>query len=361
MDHYQQAAKTLIVIVNWKNPWDTLECLESLLRLDNQGWAALVCDNDSQDGSMEIFKAWSEGKLCVHAATSPLHGQQGAEGPSAVFFEKPGHREQAAPPYPSKSIVFIANDSNAGFAGGNNVGLRLALQQAEAKWVWLLNNDTVAAPASLDWQIQRSERHARPHMIGVTIMEYFQPQEVQYNGGATYNDFTTQVRPIRQSLPAKHDDPARFEHAVEQQISYVSGASMFLPMATLRMLGLMDDRYFLYYEELDWVADHRGKLDLLYAAKAVIYHKEGGTTGGKTVQKIKSRTSEYYAARSRLMYTLKHRRAALLTVIPIQLFALFKRALINRQTENAKIVLKASVDAFKLHWTATRPNKVAAK
>ena len=354
MDNHQQTASTCIVIVNWKNAWDTLECLESVLRLDQRNWVAFVCDNDSQDGSIDIFKKWAERLVCVSTLSPPAGLPQGPSRSDTefnVFFEKPLNpsAEPRVIAYPAKSIVFIENDNNAGFAGGNNVGLKFALSHPEARWVWLLNNDTVVEPSALDWQIKRSQTHARPHMIGVTIMEYYEPQNVQYNGGASYNHFTTQVRPIRQGVPPHGLATANFENEIESQISYISGASMFLPMSTLKIIGLMDDRYFLYYEELDWIADHRATLDLLYASRAVIYHKEGGTTGGKTTQKIKSATSEYYAARSRLMYTLKHRPAALVTVIPIQFFALFKRALINRQIKNAKIVLKASWDAIKIH------------
>ena len=356
-------AETIIVIVNWRNPWDTLECLGSLLAMSHREWTAVVVDNHSGDDSLALFHAWAEGLLCAcQSSADPRLPQslrnRGCANDLMVSFVRSnsdqGHLEEV----PSRqqgyrSIVFVENAVNAGFAGGNNVGLRLALARPEVRWVWLLNNDTVVDPSALTELMAKSQRHPGEQIVGARVMEYFDPGTVQYSGGAQYNQWLASVAPVREvrPSPASPQTDADHERHIEQRLSYIVGASMFMPRTTLMQLGLMDERYFLYYEELDWRCRHEAAVSLKYASRAVVFHKEGGTTGGKTLAPIKSRTAEYFAARARILFALRRKPWLLATLLPLQSAAMVKRLVRDRGFDRARIVFSATVDAVKIALT----------
>lgn len=353
MDHPKQNVSTLIVLVNWRSPWDTLECLESLLQQDRDDWSVVVVDNASGDDSVYIFQAWAEGRLCGLKPLAPhgptLGGQLYAESRPNVRFVHPvdlgGNRNWPVSGHIApKDVIFAVNDLNGGFAAGNNVGLRFAEYLPNLKWIWLLNNDTVVHPAALRRQIEKSDDNQSDHIIGSTVMEYYSASAVQYNAGASYNNFTAKVQPIKHLLPG--NIVALNEGVVERDLSYIVGASMFLPARTFKKIGYMREQYFLYYEELDWPKKNKNiNINLLYASQSFVYHKEGGATGGKTDSAKKGWTAEYYSARSRLLYTLLNCKIALFSIVPLQFLVLLKRMVRDKNLESSKIIIRAMRDA----------------
>ena len=357
MDHLKQNVNTLIVVVNWRSPWDSLECLESLLQQSRNDWAAVVIDNASGDQSMDIFEAWAEGKLCGIGASV----DSGPKSPNKKYAEiRPMVKFLAFDDFESRAAIacqdlcgrtvfFVRNNVNGGFAAGNNVGLKIANHIKDLKWLWLLNNDTVVDRDALDWLARKSEKASRNHIVGASVMEYYDASCVQYNGGASYSNFSAMIRPLKFQIPSNKNSLDSFERNVESKLSYIVGASMFMSVKTFVDIGFMKEDYFLYYEELDWLANKREPLDLLYASKAIVYHKEGGATGGKTNSQKKNFTAEYYSARARVLYTLRYKKFALFFIVLLQIGAIARRIFRDRNAENAKIVLRAVLDAFSIY------------
>ena len=183
------AGRVYVIIVNWNGWRDTIACLESLFRSDCEELTVVVCDNASNDGSLDLIKKWAAGQLDIQYDTS-LSGGGGARRISrALSFL------DVAPDSPhleatGVQLVLIQTGGNLGFAGGNNVGIRFALSQADCEYLWLLNNDTVVAPDALSHLVARMKEDQNIGVCGSTILEYHKPEIVQALAGATYSRWT---------------------------------------------------------------------------------------------------------------------------------------------------------------------------
>lgn len=298
-----------VIIVNWNGWPDTIECLESVLRSEHRAFAVIVCDNGSADGSVGRLAAWAEGRLEPPAATSaalapltrpPVHKPVpyvAHHGASAGTLVHAGERPR---------LEFICTGRNLGFAGANNVALRLVLARGDFDYVWLLNNDTVARPDALQGLVARMQQAPGAGMCGCTLLFYGQPETVQALGGGACDSRTAVCRHVGSLAPAG-SLPGRDQ--VERDLDYVAGASMLVSNAFLRDVGVMDERYFLYYEELDWSARARGRYGLAWAPDSVVYHKAGASTGLSELRR--GEAAEYYMRRSQLLYARKHLPRAL--------------------------------------------------
>jgi len=152
--------KVYIILLNYNNWADTIECLESVLRNDYPNYQVIVVDNNSPNNSMEYLKAWAEGRIDVWVnPNNPLRNLSFPPVPKPIPYVyytreeaekcknldleekfKSDIPEGVTTKYP---IVFIQSGNNLGFAGGNNVGIRYALIKNDFDSVILLNNDTV--------------------------------------------------------------------------------------------------------------------------------------------------------------------------------------------------------------------------
>jgi hypothetical protein len=186
--------------------------------------------------------------------------------------------------------------------------------------VWLLNNDTVVDEQALSRLVERCEQRAGVGMCGSTLRYYYQPQRIQAQGGCAYNAWTARMREIGLGADASSTLDAAL---VESRIHYVSGASMLVRRALLESVGLMNEEYFLYFEEIDWATRARGTFGLAYAPGSLVFHKDGGSTGtqggvGNTngaQRRTASPLSEFYTARNRILFTFRHHRIALPAVM----------------------------------------------
>lgn len=330
--------KAYVILVNWRNPYDTIECIESLLNQNYPAYQIVVCENGSADSSLEIFKAWASGNLCIAPnKNSPgaRYAQQPPERSSleAEFVQAIKVENTYTVPLPStaqvnSNVVFIEIPENTGFAGGNNVGLRYALANNDGQYFWVLNNDTVVAPDALMHLVKKTKINPSYAMVGATVYHYDQPTQIQYSCGATANRWLATVRPVIEYPVGEAEDAIRhLEDFVEKQVSYVVGASMLLTRDFLKKVGLISEDYFLYYEEQDWVARMPKEMKIGYSSLARVYHKEGASIGAKTVSKVrKSRTAEYYSSRSRIIYTKRFYYPALIFVICALLGGMLNRA-----------------------------------
>lgn len=312
--------RVYVVVLNWNGWGHTLACLESVLRSRYDNFRVLLVDNDSGDDSVAAIRAWARGELAplpLNPAVAGLTGQAPRSGAVAMR-ELTRQQAESAERTPDTPLTLIRTDRNLGFAGGNNVALRHALAQGDADYVWLLNNDTVVAPDALGCMVRHMRVRPEAGLCGSTLIYYDEPDRVQALGGGIYNPWFGTQRHIGGNSPVVAPIDAA---AVERDMAYVVGASMLVSRAWLTDVGLLCEDYFLYFEELDWAVRGRGRYALTFAPDSRVYHKEGRSIGRPAV----TASADYFALRSRLLFTAKCMRWALPTVWLSYFAVLFNR------------------------------------
>jgi GT2 family glycosyltransferase len=309
-DDKRSAKKPLVavVLVNWQRPDLTIGCLESLWATDYPNFVSIVCDNGSRDESLARIQTWAAGRTRTGGlkTESAMHSRNGhrrfawANLPSEELtsgFEWPEH--------PWTWLYLIKVGRNLGFAGGVNAGIRLALANEATEFVWILNNDTVVAPDCLSRMVSRLTESPTASMCGSRILLYDRPEIVQALGGARFWRWASESRLIGAGTRAS--DVVNVPN-VEKALDHLLGASMLVRRRFLEDVGPMEESYFAYYEEIDWVTRARGRCQMVYADKAIVYHRVGASSGYTPI-------SAFYFTRSRILFTRKFYPWALPTVI----------------------------------------------
>jgi GT2 family glycosyltransferase len=177
-------------------------------------------------------------------------------------------------------LTLIISDTNRGFAGGNNLGLRHLLRDGQLKHFWLLNNDTVVAPDAAMGLLSRMMATPRVGMCGTVVRHYWSPDRIQALNGSSHNIFTGSGRSLG------GEQPATIKYSpqdVADATDFVLGASLAVSRGFLGDVGLMQEDYFLYFEEIDWAVRNR-KLgsqayETAFAHGATVFHKAGRSIG----------------------------------------------------------------------------------
>lgn len=303
---FETVPKVYIVILNWNGWRDTVECLESVFRLHYDHYQVVVCDNNSSDESLIHIRSWAEGQYPVRIAENhPLKRLSFPNVPKPINFadlSRPDAESVRFAPL-HEPLILIQTGDNLGFAGGNNVGLRFVLQQGDAEYFWLLNNDTVVEPDALSALVEHcsSQSHTgRPFTSGSLVCFYSDPDVIQALGGSQFNERTGIAS---QTLGRfKHRNDPMNHQEVAQSLHYITGCTWLLPIQYLHDVGLMEESYFLYYEEIDWTIRAGKRYGLTYAPRSVVYHKEGSSIGSKTMHRAPSLLAEYFMTRSKIRF-----------------------------------------------------------
>ena len=336
--------KVYILVLNWNGWRDTIECLESVFRLNYDNYQVIVCDNQSQDNSFQQIMNWANGLNEVNIQKSdPMYAfsyPPVSKPISYVTYDRSSaesggnlnHSDSTDKP----PLILIQTGDNLGFAGGNNVGLRYIMTQADSQYVWLLNNDTVVEKNSLLNMVSYSSRKPFKNICGSKLIFYEDPQYVQAYAGAKYNKWTGNAKSL--GMLNNTSQPVDVSK-IENELSYIMGASWLLPVSFLHEIGLMEDAYFLYYEEIDWCIRGQESYQLCYADNAIVYHKEGKSIGSSSDKTKTSLFSDFYLFKNKLVFTKKFYPKALIPVY----FTTFLQAL-NRvrrnQLDKAKLIIQ---------------------
>lgn len=302
-----QVPKTFVIILNWNNAPDTIECLESVFKLNSSDFQVIVCDNASTDNSKAAI--WDHLVRHNHVVNKINESDLGSIK-SLLDAE----------------VVLISNLHNYGYAGGNNRGLRYALAAGvKNDFVWIINNDTDPDPEALICLIEAAARRPEISLFGSTILDFSQREKIQTQGGDQFYPWFGMSRHIGEGLALDHQLPLA---VVEVRMGYVVGAAVFARLSAVAKIGLMEEGYFLYFEEVDWATRaHRLGIEIGYAPESLVYHKEGSTIGSSVFAKRKSELADYYGIKNRLVMTRRLFSWALPTVYLAMLFTLFKRLL----------------------------------
>jgi len=339
VENYQvvEAARLAVILVNWRNAADTIECLETLLR-SSIGVHAIVCDNASSDGSVEAIKQWANGADGVSLGNPALSHLVASELKRPIAFDHlpPGEALQGGPRLP---LTILETGGNLGYAGGNNAGLRFALLNEDISHFWLLNNDTVVEPLTAQAILACFEKRPSLGILGAQLRLYDEPAKLQMQGALSFDKWTGRALGIGAGLPVSDALPAA---DIESRADFICGASMAVSRAFLEQVGLMEERYFLYYEEVDWAVRAKGRFELGYCPEAIVYHKEGASAGSSSKKDQRSALSDYHHTRSRLIFSRLHYPL----LMPLYFgygIALAGRRLVNRQFAKAAAILRASL------------------
>lgn len=246
-------AKVGIILVNWNGWPDTLACLKSLEALQYRSWVAIVVDNASSDDSLQHLRALQP------------------------------------------RITLIESAVNTGWAGGNNLGIKAALSIG-CDYVWLLNNDAVALPESLSELVRLAQAYPDAAFIG-SVIDHFEPQTTPLFAGRLEDEATG----IPEDVP--RDRLTYAGPACDAWLTdYVAGASILTSRSMLERVGLIDEDFFLNFDEVDWCR-RAAKMGLksIFSVRALVRHKSSASMGGKHAP-----LNLYFSTRNRLLYARKH-------------------------------------------------------
>lgn len=228
----------IALILNYKGATETISCAESLFAhcptLDH----VVVIDNDSQDGSMDVLQRWKDTTA-------------------------------------RQNLTLLANPQNSGYAGGNNFGLRWAMNNLPARHFWILNNDTYVdsdAFSPLERALLQNDRQ----FVGSAILDAASGRLECYGGGKLY-PLLGKARLLGKGRPLAEMRERR------EQPDYLMGCSLAFPASLLEHIGGMDERYFMYSEEVDWQYRARDAgISIQVVPDSVLYHYGSLTSGGRS-------------------------------------------------------------------------------
>ena len=322
-----------VVLLNYNGWGHTIECLESLLRSDYDDTRIVVVDNGSTDGSVERIQAWASGTQPVDASGAGALGHLSSppvRKPVALRLLTRAESDAALSPGGAR-LTLIANGRNEGFAVGNNVALRWLLARERSGYACLINNDMVVAPDAVRRMVERLESDAGIAAVGGVVLDYFKPDIVQMVGGASMSPLGM-TRVFGAGL-RREDVPATVP------LDFVGGGCLLIRIETLRHVGLLDERFFLYGEDCDWgIRMRRNGYRLEYARDSLVWHKGGQTTGNA------SPFQDYHLVRATLQYVRKHSPVLALPAFAYSLYRSLAPKIVRRQWTRARAVLNAYAD-----------------
>lgn len=245
--------KISIVILNYNSTEHTRKCLDSCLTLDYPMYDIILVDNASRDKRYR-----------------------------RIIQQHP-------------EIILIENDKNLGFSGGNNTGIRYAIEHG-AEFILLLNNDTTVASDLLAQLATNWHSLDKPGALGCKVLMMNQPHVINSFGcNLTY-------RPLRVSHRYKGENDGQHLNSI-QETDYIHGCALFTSKQVLETVGLLDDNYFLYWEDVDFsFRIKRAGYKLYCTPKAKVWHHISGssTSVGRTP------AMQYYGVRNMLLFVSKN-------------------------------------------------------
>lgn len=242
--------KVVTVILNTNRREDTLACLASLSQNSYANNHILVLDNTSSDGSVDaIRKGFPE-------------------------------------------VQMIGLTQNKGYAGNNNVGIQAALE-AGADWVFILNEDTIMDADCLSMLVNEGESDPQIGIVGPMVYHHNEPEVIQSAGGI-FGSFW-EAQHVAQNEPDEH------QFTQPRRVEWISGCAILVRRPVIEQLGMLDERFFYYWEEVEWClrASRKG-WKIMHVPQAKLWHK------GVQRNYQPKPTVTYYSTRNKLLMLKKH-------------------------------------------------------
>lgn len=289
--------KVAIIIVNWNGLKDTHECLDTVKKLNYSNYEIIVVDNGSEKYDADI-----------------LEKMFGAE------------------------IGIIRSRENLGFAGGNNLGIRYALDHG-AEYVLLLNNDTVVDKNFLSEMVDVAGSDKNIGMVGAKIFFYSELNRIWFAGGKI-NWLLTKGEMVG------YNQIDKGQYDAIRETDFITGCCLLVKKEVIEKIGLLPEEYFVYYEDTDWCLNaRRNGYKCVYAPKAEIWHKASVGLG------LGSPTYIYYNIRNGLILAKRNASFPIMVIVYADsvwriIKQIFKYIFIPSKRTWAKFVFKGIEDFY---------------
>ena len=238
------------IILNTNRRDDTLECLRSLAQQSYSNHRPIVLDNHSTDGSVEAIQA----------------------------------------EFPAVEIIPIVE--NLGYAGNNNVGIQAALDQ-QADWVFVLNEDTIMAPDCLEKMVRVGSSDPQIGILGPMVYHHDEPEIIQTAGGL--------ITKYWGGIHLAENEQDINQYHAPHQVDWISGCAILLRRAAIEQVGMLDTRFFYYWEETEWcVRTGKAGWKIVHVPAAKLWHK------GVQRNYQPKPSLMYYDTRNHLLFLYKH-------------------------------------------------------
>jgi GT2 family glycosyltransferase len=251
-----------IIILNWNGLEDTIECLESLKKITYPDYNVIVVDNASAGNDLEVIK------------------------------QRFGD-----------SIHIIENDKNYGYTGGNNIGIRYALEHTQPDYLLLLNNDIIVSPDFLTALVHAAKNDASIGIVGPKTCYYDFPDRIQ-SAGLKVSMWTGQSSHIG----IKQIDNGQYNQ--RREVDSLMGCCLLIKNNVIKKIGMLDESYFCYWDETDYCARAReAGCKVMYVPQAKIWHKAAikeKVWHKNPVTRKASSTMYYYMARNNFKFMRRH-------------------------------------------------------
>jgi hypothetical protein len=253
-------AKIAIIVLNWNTYELTQKCLNSLSKISYANFQIILVDNGSQDGSgVKLNREFNPAK-------------------------------------------YFSNSKNLGFTGGNNIALQNLDKSFD--YVLLLNSDTEVDTGFLEPLVRRMDSEPNIGAIQPVIFNYENPKIV-WNAGGDFNRFIGTSDTVGKGK--QFDSLNR-----EKYTDWISGCCILIRKEAIEKVGLLDDRFFAYYEDVDWsLRMKESGYDLGVEYKSIIFHHQGGSTKENNTgnEGALPAYSHYLNIRNHLFILRKHPKA----------------------------------------------------
>jgi GT2 family glycosyltransferase len=277
-----------IIILNWNNWQDTVQCLESLYQIDYSNYQVIVVDNGSTDDSV----------LQLKQRFNPIN-----------LFE---------------------TGRNLGFSGGVNFGIE---QAKTSDLILLLNNDTIVAKNFLTELVRKitsddtiglvggkiyyyeaAERDAFMHRTKQSIKGLHYNKNKIWSAGGGISKFTKRTFHFGE----KKSDRGQYDQ--EREVDFLSGCCLLIKREVIEKIGLLDSDYFMYYEDVDFCLRAKKRhYKIIYSPQAVIWHKVSGSSLRSSI--------DYYRMRNYLLLQKKQYNYNIYKILLLGVIASIERIL----------------------------------
>lgn len=241
--------KIAIILVNYNGTNDTIECIESIKKSTYDNYKVIVVDNASPEKDCKkITKKFPDVKL-------------------------------------------IESKENLGFSGGNNLGIKYALEN-DFDYIMLLNNDTIIDNLMINELLKNSDKNT----ITAPKMYYYKEKNRIWYAGGKIDKITGSVKHYKMNEIDNNEDKI-------SNVTFATGCCMMINADIIKRIGMLNDSYFMYCEDTDFCLNAlSNNIKILYIPNAKLWHKVSVSSGGEG-----SPFSTYYITRNRFYYISKYK------------------------------------------------------
>lgn len=251
-----------VIVLNWNNAEDTIECLKSLHNQTFKNFTIIVVDNGSTSDTIKSIEDW----ICSNIASNQLKICD-----YEYMYDLDIKIDFDVIDFHKKELVLIKNIENLGFAKGNNVAIKAILKNNYFKDILLLNNDTVLENDCIEILSTNMKKNSKIK-IAVPQILYYDSPKIIWNCGGKIN-----------SLGRR-----RYYYALEDtkncpeenfNVSFVTGCALFINKSIFEDYGLLTERFFFGEEDWEFSLRMMDANESMYCIpKAKLYHKVGAST-----------------------------------------------------------------------------------